>query len=121
MKEKGSLFWTMIKLLIVAYVVTGVILMALALMLWKGNPPTELISGGILFAYVISCFTGGFVIGKKMGRMKYLWGLLFGAVYFVIIFALSMCLNGFAGEGISNAVTVFLLCISGGMLGGMLG
>ena len=120
-KETSNLMWSIVKLLLVAYVISGVVLMVLALILWKANPSTELISGGILFAYVISCFFGGLLLGKKIGKKKYLWGLLFGFIYFAIILVVSLCFNGISGEPIKNAVTVMFLCIAGGMLGGMIG
>lgn len=120
-KENGSLFWTIIKLLLVAYVITGVILAILALMLWKSSPSSAVVSGGILFAYVISCFVGGLLLGKKAGKRKYLWGILFGVIYFAVILVASLCLNGIVGEPVKNAVTVFALCCAGGMFGGMIG
>lgn len=120
-KENGNLFWTLVKLLLAAYIITGIILAVLAFLLWKSSPPSELISGGILFAYVISCFAGGLLLGKRAGKRKYLWGILFGVIYFAVILVMSLCFNGIVGEPIKNAVTVFALCCAGGMFGGMLG
>lgn len=120
-KRMGTgLLKVFVKLMIVCYVVTAVILGLVAFVMWKMNPPEAFVSGGILFAYVISSFTGGFVLGKRAGRRKYLWGILFGIIYFVVIFAVSGCISGFAGEFSENVMTVMLLCVSGGMLGGML-
>ena len=86
-KNAGNMVWYIIKLLLVGYIISGIILGVLALMMWKGNPAAGLISGGLLFAYLISCFVGGLLLGKKIGVRKYLWGLLFGLLYFVVIFA----------------------------------
>lgn len=119
--EIKSLPWYIIRLLFVSYVISGIILLILALMLWKGNPSSGLISGGILFAYLISCFTGGMLLGKKMGKRKYLWGLVFGLLYFVIVFVISLFMRSIVGEASGNVITVMLLCAAGGMLGGMLG
>ncbi len=119
--EIKSLPWYIIKLLFAAYLVSGVILLVLALMLWKGNPSSGVISGGILFAYLISCFTGGMLLGKKMGKRKYLWGLAFGLLYFAIVFVVSLFMRNIVGEASGNVITVMLLCAAGGMLGGMLG
>lgn len=120
-KNIGGIIGYIIRLLLVGYIISGVILLVLALMMWKGNPAAGIISGGLLFAYLISCFTGGLLLGKKMGVRKYLWGLLFGLLYFAVIFAVSMIVKNITGSVSDNIVTVMLLCIAGGMLGGMLG
>lgn len=120
-KNAGNMVWYIIKLLLVGYIISGIILGVLALMMWKGNPAAGLISGGLLFAYLISCFVGGLLLGKKIGVRKYLWGLLFGLLYFVVIFAVSPLVRNITGNVSDNIVTVMLLCAAGGMLGGMLG
>ena len=122
MEKKGSGFWwSLVKYLLFAYVITTIILMGLAFLLWKNNPPTSLISAGMIFAYVISSFTGGLLLGKKMQKNRYLWGPLFGGIYFGVVLLLSAALSNVSGETFGNAVTVCMLCLGGGMLGGMLG
>ena len=69
-KNAGNMVWYIIKLLLVGYIISGIILGVLALMMWKGNPAAGLISGGLLFAYLISCFVGGLLLGKKDRRKK---------------------------------------------------
>lgn len=117
----SGMLWSIVKYLLIAYLVTTVILAGLALILWKMSPSATIISAGMIFAYVISSFIGGMLLGKRMNKNKYLWGLLFGALYFVILFVLSLTLNKVSGDPSTNTVTVCLLCVGGGMLGGMLG
>lgn len=117
----GNVVWTVVKLLLVCYVVTGLILAAIALIMLKSSPSSELVSGGIVFAYVISTFVGGLLFGKKMGSRKYLWGIMFGMLYFAIVYIISLFMNPIVGEPVKDTVTIFLLCSAGGMLGGMLG
>lgn len=122
MKKEGAGFiWSIIKFLLMSYILTTIILVILAAVLWKFNPPSALISGGLIFAYVVSSFFGGLLLGKKMNKNKYIWGMLFGLLYFAVIFAASLVLNRISGEPFGNVVTVCLLCVGGGMLGGMLG
>ena len=120
-KENVRYVWLFVKLLLLCYLITGIILSVLAYIMWKQNPSNELVSGGIIFAYVISTFVGGLIIGKKTGKRKFLWGFVFGLVYFAIVFIISLGLNGIVGEPFKNVMTVFALCAAGGMLGGMLG
>lgn len=116
-KSKGVVI---VKALFISYLVTGLILLILALVMYKMEPPDMVISAGIIFSYIFSCFMGGLLVGKNTGSKKYLWGLLLGLLYFVIIFAVSTLLNKDVLGQLGNTVTVFIMCTLGGMLGGMI-
>lgn len=109
----------MLKSLLCAYVVTGIFLAALALLLYKAGLGEEMVNGGILLIYVISSFSGGFVMGKLTGNRKFLWGMLTGILYFVLLFVITLGMYRFAETDIVNLFTTLLLCAGGGMLGGM--
>ena len=109
----------MLKSLLCAYVVTGIFLAALALLLYKAGLGEEMVNGGILLIYVISSFSGGFVMGKLTGNRKFLWGMLTGILYFVLLFVITLGMYRFVETAIVNLFTTFLLCAGGGMLGGM--
>ena len=109
----------MLKSLLCAYVVTGIFLAALALLLYKAGLGEEMVTGGILLIYVISSFSGGFVMGKLTGNRKFLWGMLTGILYFVLLFVITLGMYRFVETDIVNLFTTFLLCAGGGMLGGM--
>lgn len=109
----------MVKALLCAYVVTGVMLLVLTLLLYKMGLSEENVNAGIILTYVISTFSGGFVIGKLMGRRKFLWGLFAGVLYFVLLLLISLGVyHSLQGE-MMNLLTTFFLCAGGGMLGGM--
>ena len=120
-KKSGQIFWRIIRLLVACYIITGVFLAVLAFVVYKMSPSENFVSGAILFAYVLSTFIGGMILGKMMGKRKYLWGIIFGILYFLVVFVVSIIMNPVVGETFRNTVTIFLLCVSGGMLGGMLG
>ena len=109
----------MLKALLCAYVVTGIMLLLLTVLLYKAGLNEENVNAGIILTYVISTFAGGFVIGKLTGVKRFLWGLLAGILYFALLLLISLgvyhSLQGEAG----NLLTTFLLCAGGGMLGGM--
>ena len=108
-----------LKALLCAYIVTGILLLVLTLLLYKAGLSEENVNAGIILTYVISTFSGGFVIGKLTGVKRFLWGLLAGILYFALLLLISLgvyhSLQGEAG----NLLTAFLLCAGGGMLGGM--
>ena len=59
---------SMLKALLCAYVVTGIMLLILTILLYKAGLSEENVNAGIILTYVISTFSGGFVIGKLMGK-----------------------------------------------------
>ena len=81
--------------------------------------PEGVLRGGIIFSYVFSCFLGGMVVSGKQEGKKYLWGLLAGILYYVILVAVSMILNREAFTRIPGVFPALFLCAFGGMLGGM--
>ena len=58
--------WRMIRTLIFTYLVSGVLLTALAFALYKFRLPESQITLGISGVYILSCFMGGFMAGKAM-------------------------------------------------------
>lgn len=109
-----------LKALLCAYVVTGILLPVLTLLLYKAGLSEENVNAGIILVYVISTFSGGFVIGKLTGMRKFLWGLLLGVIYFVLLLLISLGIYHSLQADVMNLVTTFLLCAGGGMLGGMI-
>lgn len=119
-REDDSRPVDMLKALLCAYVVTGILLLILALLLYKAGLSEENINAGIILTYVISTFSGGFVIGKLTGMKKFLWGLLLGVVYFVLLLLISFGIYHSLQSDPMSLATTFLLCAGGGMLGGMI-
>lgn len=116
----GGRVMDFIKALLCAYVVTGILLLILALLLYKAGLSEENVNAGILLTYVISTFSGGFVIGKLTGSRKFLWGLLSGILYFVLLLLISLGIyHSLQGASVETAAA-FVLCAGGGMLGGMI-
>lgn len=108
------------KALLVSYLLTGIMLFALAGLLYKFQLDEGKVQIGIIATYILSCFAGGFLEGKMMGSRKFLWGVLLGLLYFLILTLVSLAVNRGLQDGSGSFITSFLLCIGGGMLGGML-
>ena len=110
----------MIKSLLAAYIITGLLLLLLALLLYKLQLSESVVNIGIIAIYVISCFLGGFLEGKMMKTRKFIWGGTFGLLYFAVLAVISLAVGqGFCGSS-SHFVTTLILCIAGGTLGGMI-
>jgi len=118
--EKGIPVLFFGKSLIFSYILTILLLLLLTLLVYKAGFTEKMVSVAVIVVYVIATFFAGFLVGKKMQSRKFLWGLLMGAAYFLILLLVSLVVNRDAG-GLGNSVaTTFVLCAGGGMLGGML-
>lgn len=120
MMEKGTQAIQILKALLASYLVTGILLFVLTLFLYKFEWDEQMVTAGIIVIYVLSTFVGGFILGKLKRVRKFLWGLIIGVLYFVLLFLISFGVyRSFDGNG-TNMITALLLCAGGGMLGGML-
>lgn len=92
-KEYGNVgkkaIW-FVKSLLCGYIVTGFLLLILALMLYKLGLSEQNVNAGIVLIYVISTFSAGFVLGKLAGKRKFLWGLFAGITYFVLLMLITL-------------------------------
>lgn len=116
---KKSSVLTLTKGVVFSYLISGICLLILAFLLFQFELPEGVLRGGIIFSYVFSCFLGGMVVSGKQEGKKYLWGLLAGILYYVILVAVSMILNREAFTRIPDVFPALFLCAFGGMLGGM--
>lgn len=108
-----------VKALIAAYLITGGLLLLTAFLLYKMEPGQSLVTAGIQVIYVLSSVLGGVLAGKGMKTKRFLWGMLTGLCYYLLLLAVS-ALTGGISSGIAELSATFLLCLGGGMLGGML-
>lgn len=111
---------TVLKSLFLAYALTGMFLLLLALLVFRLDLGTAPVAAGIVAVYVISCLAGGYMAGKLMRKDKYFWGIMVGLAYFLLLGAVSFAVQGRWDMSLQHAVTVFCMCLGGGALGGML-
>lgn len=122
-KEQERLEQTLIKdivkILFLMYFTTMLLLLLLAAVLFKTELPEMASKIWLIAVYVISGFLGGFFIGKRRKNKKFLWGLFIGALYFVILLAVSLLLyKGLTKDYVHLIMTMALCCFSG-TVGGM--
>ena len=117
--DSGKIVFVM-KCMLAAYLLTAGLLLLLALMLYRFGLSEKVVSICIILIYIAVTFLAGFIAGKRVGEKKFLWGLVMGCVYFLILMTVSLIVNRGIEEPISRMATVFMLCSGSGMLGGML-
>lgn len=118
-REKKNMPLVILRAILAAYILTGLMLLLLAFLLFQFELDAAKTAIGIIIIYILASFTGGFISGKGSESRKFLWGLLTGAAYFLILLAISVL----AGKDMAlskQTLTTFLMCLGGGMLGGML-
>ena len=118
-RKNPKAMW-MLKSLLVSYLITGVLLVVLAMLLYRLELNEKTVSASIVAIYVLSTLAGGFILGKLMKVKRYIWGLGLGVVYFALLLLITLGVyRGLNGDG-ANLLTTFILCAGGGMAGGMI-
>lgn len=118
--KKNSMPAMIMKVLLVSYIITGILLLILAALLLKLSLTENIVSVGIIMIYIISSLIGGWIMGRKMPARKFLWGGILGAVYFLILIIITLLVNHTLQKEVGNIFTTFLICAGSGMVGGML-
>ncbi len=118
--SKSSPATAMFAAVFVMFLVSGLLLLLLAALLFRMELSEEAVKIGIVVIYVISGVVGGFCMGKIMKEQKFLWGLAAGAVYFVILLLVSMLVKGGLEMEMVKVITTAILCGASGMAGGMI-
>lgn len=113
-------FTNVLKALIISYLVTGFMLLLIAFLMYKLGLDESKVNFAITLTYILASSIGGIVIGKNMKEKKYIWGLLQGALYVGIILLASMLVSHGNNVISTRGLSTVILCICGGMLGGMI-
>lgn len=111
----------LLKCLLAAYLITGVMLVAVAGLLYKFSLGENVVDVGIIVVYCISSLLAGLFFSKGAMSRRFLWGMAAGAVYFLIICAVTFAVERQVHLMSSSCITTLLICTGSGMLGGMLG
>lgn len=110
----------MLKGMAVAYAITCIVFIAYGLLLTYTGVSEERIPMVALICTAVSAAVAGFDWAKCANSRGILWGIFAGLVYGVILFLL----HGAAGNGFGfqmAKLTMLLVAIAGGGIGGILG
>ena len=99
MQKNIKVIWW-IKSLLASYIVTGILLLVLTFFMYKFELNEKIVSAAIVGIYVVSTLIGGVIIGKLTKSKRYLWGMVLGILYFVLLFLITLgvyrTLNGYS-------------------------
>ena len=117
--RETKMIW-MLKALLFAYVVTGILLALLTVLVYKFELDKQLVSAAIVAIYVLATMAGGLVIGKLVKVRRFLWGLGLGLAYFALLMLITLGVYRTLNGDAVNLITALILCSGGGMIGGMI-
>lgn len=118
--HRNSRVIVLLRVLLVTYLVTGLLLTLLSFIMLKANVQNGVLLGGIIVTYIVSTLLGGFLLGKGAEKKRFLWGLGMGLVYFIVLMIISILTNSIVGMELSKGMMVMAICMVSGMIGGML-
>lgn len=118
-KEEEKIFtWKAgIGSLVVSLAVTGIGIVGISLALNLLRFDSQVLRILCLVLEAAAVFAGARYLGRRTGSRRFLWGLGFGMLYFLIVFLLG---RSFSGNWNPEGRMILLLCAGSGMLGGML-
>lgn len=111
---------SMVRALFGAYFFTMLLLLLLAFLLFRFDLSENLVGAGISVVYILSCFLGGFLAGKRLKQKKFFWGACLGIIYFILLIGISCVIEHSLPGNPMKAIAVFFTCLVSGTLGGML-
>lgn len=117
--EKSTLR-ILLRSLIPAYLLTAILLLALAFGLYRFHLTEEQVELGVKGIYLLVCFIAGIIAGKLGKTQKFLRGLFSGAGYYLILFLVSFAVMQKPAASGQELYLSLLLCAASGMIGGMI-
>lgn len=115
----GKKILLVLKVLLVAYAISGILLLVAAFAMYKlelGENPVRIF---ILVIYGVSTIVSGLIYAKKKSEKRLLNGAMIGALYFIILSVVSFIANHGFYEDIKKAGISMIICVLGGILGGI--
>jgi len=109
-----------LKALVISFFTTAILIVLFAFLMYKFRISENVVELGVIIIYILSCGLGGFYIGKVIKERKFLWGLLVGALYLVVLLIVSVIVGGENSLLSGDISSLIMLCLGGGTLGGML-
>ena len=112
--------FSIFKSLIIAYIVTGVLLLFAALLMQKIGLKDNQVWLFVILIYGVSNIVSGFIFGKMRKNRRLLNGIIIGVAYFAMLVLISAIINkGFENELGKNIISL-VVCILGGAIGGIM-
>ena len=110
---------SLVKGLLFSAILFTALLFFLAFLMYKTEWTDSVMSPLLIVAYCLSTFIGSFYFAKHTSKRHFLWGLFFGAIFFLVYLAVVLSLTFSSGFSIERLLTFFAFSLVAGCLGGM--
>lgn len=112
--------FSIFKSLIIAYIVTGILLLLAALLMQKIGLKDNQVRLFVILIYGVSNIVSGFIFGKMRKNRRLLNGIIIGVAYFAMLVLISAIINKGFGNELGKNIISFIICILGGAIGGIM-
>ncbi|MGN0505071.1 MAG: TIGR04086 family membrane protein [Lachnospiraceae bacterium] len=106
--------------LLFSSLITGVLMLLVALFMYKAGISESIAAPLVVASYLLAAFVGGLYFAKHAKARRFLWGLLFGAAFYVVYLLVAACYGTIPSMKIGEAVLMLAFSLVAGMAGGML-
>ena len=106
-----------LKTMVISYIITAVMLLLLALGLYKLGLSEWQVTAGIIITYAISVFVGGYCLARRQRTGKMLWGIGFGIVYCAVLVIVSLAISRGVSMDVSSIIRAAVVSVCAGAIG----
>jgi putative membrane protein (TIGR04086 family) len=110
----------LLKCLIAAYIISALLLLIVAFVLYMADISEGFVTVCIILIYCVSSLFAGYIYAKRAICRRFMWGLMAGVAYFVIICVVSAFLEPEFSMLSISCITTLFICTGSGMVGGIL-
>lgn len=108
------------KIIIFTYILTGLLLFLLAFLMYKMDLADNQINLGVIIIMILATFVGGVISAKTFREKRFIYGAAVGLTYFLVLLLITLLMHK-DNKLAQDTLTMFIMCVGGGTLGGMLG
>ncbi len=109
----------LLKGLLFSSLITGLLLLLIALLMYKAGISESVASPMVVGAYILAALIGGFYFAKHAQSRRFLWGMLFGTAFYAVYLLIAACYGTLLSMGIGELASMLAFSVVAGMAGGM--
>lgn len=96
--------------LLASFLITFLGILGLSFSLLVFPVSERVVDIGILILYILSCFVAGRIIRKRTWNKRFLWGLLIGDAYYLILVLMSVMCGSITAMSVKDVITSLVIC-----------
>ena len=116
----GKKFLTVLKVLALAYVLTTLLMLLSAFLMYKLKLSSEQSRLFVMVIYGVTTIISGLIYGKIKGNKRLLNGAFMGLMYFAVLLLLSFIINRGFSDTVQENIISLIICVAGGSIGGII-